>query len=173
MEPEEPSRPAQPPKELDFMKPAIAGGFLLGALSSLPLISLGNALCCLWIQGGGGYAAWLLNKQRPGGLRLGDGALVGVLSGLVGTAVWAAVSIPVQALFFTPEAAAEMRQFMEQLSGSLPPDFAASMAPYLEPGFNLSRLLLGVITFSILGGLFSMIGGILTVGMLNQKRRKV
>jgi hypothetical protein len=140
-------------------------------MSALPVIAFGNCLCCLWIQCGGAIATRLLNKQRPGGLKYGDGALAGVMSSLVGTLVWAAINIPIQALFFTPEAAARMREQMEQFREYLPPDFETSMAPLLEPGFNMSRLLTGVITFSIVSGLFAMIGGILMVALLERQRR--
>jgi hypothetical protein len=166
----EPATPAQPQKELEYLRPAIAGGLFLGLLSSLPFLAFGNCLCGLWIQGGGAIATWLLNKQRPGGLKYGDGALAGVLSSLAGTIVWTAVNIPIQAFFFTPEAAAQMRELMEQYRAWLPPDFETSMAPLLEPGFNLSRLLTGVITFSLVSGLFAMIGGILMVALLNRPR---
>jgi hypothetical protein len=164
-------KPAPAQKDLEFLGPAIAGGLLLGLLSALPFVAFGNCLCCLWIQGGGARAVWLLNKQRPGGLKYGDGALAGVMSGLVGTIVWAAVNIPIQAYLFTPEAATRMREQMEQFREWLPPDFETQMAPLLEPGFNLSRLLTGVITFSIVSGLFAMIGGILMVALLNRPKK--
>jgi hypothetical protein len=142
-------------------------------MSSLPFIAFGNLLCCLWIQAGGAIATWLLDKQRPGGLKYGDGALAGVMSSLVGTIVWAAVNIPIQVLFFTPEAAARMREQMALFREWLPPDFETQMEPLLEPGFNVSRLLTGVITFSIAGGLFAMIGGILMVALLNRPKKEI
>ena len=170
----EPAAQSQPQKELDFFKPALTGGLFLGALSSLPFLNIGNCLCCLWIQGGGGIAAWLLNKQRPGTLKYGDGALVGVLSGLVGTVVSTLISIPVQIVLFTPALAAQMQEELDQLAKQfpdLPPELKQSMAQYFAPGFNMSRVLMGTITFSIIGGLFAMIGGILTVALLKRRSR--
>lgn len=164
---DEPITPSQPPKELDFLRPAITGGFWLGVLSSLPILVLG---CCIWIPGGGGLAAWLLNKQRPGGLKYGDGALVGVLSGLVGTIVSTLVNIPIQMVMYTPAAVAQMKDQFNRLFPDLPPEFQESMARYFTPGFSLPRLLTGTISFSIVGGLFAMIGGILAVALLNRKR---
>lgn len=166
----QPTAPPQTPKELHFLKPAITGGLFLGALSAIPFVNLG---CCLWIPGGGGIGAWLLDKQRPGGLKYGDGALVGVLSGLVGTIVSTLINIPVQAAMFTPAFVAQMHEQLKQarqIWPDLPPDFETSMAPFFTPGFNLARLLMGAISFSILGGLLAMIGGILMVAL--QKRRR-
>src|SRR5262245_35761617 len=78
-EPEESPLEARPPEgpapELDFIQPAVAGGTALGLLSSLPLLSAGNCLCCMWVLGGGGLATYLLSKQQPGRrLTYGDGA---------------------------------------------------------------------------------------------------
>ncbi len=167
----QPSAPPEPQKALDFLRPAITAGFWLGALSSLPILSVA---CFIWIPGGGGYAAWLLNKQKPGGLKYGDGALVGVQSGLVGTIVSAIINVPVQLAMYTPAAVAEMQQQLKQFAVDLdlPPDFVTTMSRYLTPGFSLPRLLMGVIVFSIVGVLFAMIGGILTVGLLNRRRRQ-
>ena len=42
------------------LQPALYGGLLLGVLSALPIISLGNCACCLWVLAGGAMAAYLL-----------------------------------------------------------------------------------------------------------------
>ena len=91
-------KPATPQPELDFMQPALAGGMFLGFLSSIPFISAGNCLCCMWVLLGGGMAAVMLTKQRPSGITYGDGAFVGVLSGLFGALVSTIMSIPVRLL---------------------------------------------------------------------------
>src|SRR5215471_293329 len=98
----EPPPPAPPLREpapmpnLDFVQPALTGGMFLGLLSSLPFIGAANCFCCMWVLLGGGIAAMLLTKQRPSGITYGDGAFVGVLSGLFGAIVGTIVHIPVQ-----------------------------------------------------------------------------
>ena len=69
---------------LDFIQPAIAGGLLLGLLSSLPIISLANLIFGAWILAGGALTAHLVSKQRPSGISYGDGAYGDVLSGCFG-----------------------------------------------------------------------------------------
>src|SRR6187549_2552543 len=92
-------QPSTPPPALDFTQPALAGGMLLGVLSSIPVISAGNCLCCMWVLGGGAFGAFLLMKQRPtGGISYGDGAFVGVMSGLFGAFVATLISIPLKML---------------------------------------------------------------------------
>ena len=39
-----------PPAKL---QPALFGGLFIGVLSALPIINLGNCLCCMWVIGGG------------------------------------------------------------------------------------------------------------------------
>ena len=35
------------------VQPALLGGVVIGTLSALPVISMGNCLCCLWVILGG------------------------------------------------------------------------------------------------------------------------
>src|SRR5262245_23408089 len=86
---------APPAIELEFLKPAVTGGLFLGVVSSIPFIGSLNVLCCLWAQAGGGLAAWMLDRQRPGGLKYGDGAFGGVISGLIGAFVATLINIPI------------------------------------------------------------------------------
>src|SRR5687767_1736426 len=88
-----PRTQAQP--DLDFLKPALAGGLALGILSAIPIVNFVNCICCLWVLAGGGLTAYLLNQQRPGRLTYGDGAFGGVIAGLVGAVVATIISIPV------------------------------------------------------------------------------
>jgi hypothetical protein len=163
------NRPAEPAKELDFLKPSLLGGLALAVLSALPLISAGNILCCLWAQAGGGLSVWLLNKQRPGGLNYSDGALGGVLSGLIGAIITTVISIPIQMLVFTPETIAEMRAQFEK--SELPPAWLDAMTRFMAPGFDLGRTLIILLVYMIAFGLFAMIGGILTTAIIGKKRQ--
>jgi hypothetical protein len=164
-----PSPPAQPQRQLEFFRPAITGGIFLGVLSTVPFFNLG---CCLWLLAGGGMAAFLVNRQRPGQLKLGDGALAGVSAGLVGTIVSTVLSIPIQSAMYTAANIPEIRKQLDEWSTALelPPDFVKQMEPMLTPGFSATRLVAWAICFSIVSGLFAMIGGILTVAMLNRQK---
>ena len=167
------SRSSVPEKDLDFLRPAITGGLALGVLSSIPLIGSLNCVFCLWAQAGGGLAAWLLNMQRPGGLKYSDGAFGGVFSGLIGAIVATVINIPVQMLVMTPERVADVERSMEEFLRQFPnlgPEVREAMLRYLQPGFDLSRTLFLLLVYMIMFGLFAMIGGIITTAILSRRR---
>jgi len=164
-----PGSTSQPQKELDFLKPSLIGGLALGVLSAIPYILMVNVLCCFWVLGGGGLTTWLLNQQRPGGLKYGDGAFGGVFSGLIGAFVATLISIPVQMLTLTPERVAQVQAQFDQVP-QMPPAMREAMLQFLTPGFNLTRTLFGLVFNMILFGLFAMIGGILTVAIVGRKK---
>jgi hypothetical protein len=72
------------------LQPALLAGALIGVLSALPVISLGNCCCCMWIIGGGMLAAYL-DQPAPAG-NVGRGALDGLLAGIVGAFVFLVAS---------------------------------------------------------------------------------
>ena len=162
--------PAQP---LDFIQPALAGGMFLGFFSSLPLISAGNAICCMWVLLGGGIAVVLLTKQRPSGITYGDGAFVGVLSGLFGAIVGTAVQIPVQiisARLFQSEQQ-RFEEWFRQLGVEGPlKDWLLQMA---SGKISVATVLFTFFANLLMWSLFAMIGGIVTVAILRKRAQTI
>ena len=77
------------------MVPALVGGIILGLLSSIPFLNLGNLCCCLWVLLGGAIAAKILINRSPMfPVQSGDGALVGMLAGVVGSAIYLVIGVP-------------------------------------------------------------------------------
>ena len=141
-----------------MLQPALLGGVVIGVLSALPIINLANC-CCAWILFGGGMAAYLMQQQRSSPISLGDGALVGLLAGVIGTCVWTLVSIPLQALLIpfqtglleramanASEMPPEAREFLEALRSG-PAMGAAAVLGFLVTLFVCS-------VFGLIGGLF-------------------
>ena len=83
------------------LQPALFGGLFIGVLSALPIINLGNCLCCLWVVGGGALAVYLMQQNYPYAIQTADGALVGLLAGVIGGALCGLLVIPL-ALAFGP-----------------------------------------------------------------------
>ena len=164
-----------PKKELDFLKPALAGGAFMSILTSLcSLVSTKAKLpalqitCCLWLVGGGALAAYLLNKQRPGGLTYGDGALAGLFSGIFAAILGAVLGIPVRMLI-APELQEAADQFQQQ-SAQMPPAMRDFVLQQLAPGISLTGLLIGLVFGLVLYSIFMTAAGALTVAILNRKK---
>src|SRR5262245_55850597 len=111
------------------LQPALLGGVTIGVLSALPFIQLANC-CCAWVLFGGALAAYLMQQNHPEPILIGDGAIVGLLAGIVGAFVWLIASIPVslamapfqsrmaqRALENASEIAPEMRGLLETFAG--------------------------------------------------------
>ena len=173
-EPEEqmgPPSPVQQPSQqpLDFIQPALAGGMFLGFLSTLPFISMGNCLCCMWVLMGGGIGAVLLARQRPTGITYGDGAFVGVLSGLFGAIVGTAVHIPIQ-IISSRLLSAQPQQFEELLRRmGVEGEMRDWMLRLMSGEISVATVLFFFFMNLLMWSLFAMIGGILTVAILNKK----
>ena len=106
------------------LQPALLGGVAIGVLSALPVINLANC-CCAWILFGGGLAAYLMQQNYPGRISVGDGAIVGLLAGLIGALIWAIIAIPVN-LALGPFQAQMMQRALENAQ-DLPPELRALM----------------------------------------------
>ncbi len=78
------------------LQPALWGGLFIGVLSALPLVNLGNCCCCLWVLAGGALAAYLRQQSLPYQIAAAEGALVGLMAGVVGAIVDTVLSIPLQ-----------------------------------------------------------------------------
>jgi hypothetical protein len=157
--------------DLNFVQPALTGGMFLGLLSSMPLISAGNYLCCLWVVLGGGIAAVLLTRQRPlSSINYGDGAFAGVISGLFGAVVGTIVQTVFRALspaqFFEAQRQA-IEQMMNQVSLEGPMrDFMLRMASgEISAATVAFTFISNVLTYS----LFAMIGGILALAIIRRR----
>jgi len=120
----------------------------MGVLSALPIVGAANACCCLWVVSGGLVAAYLLQQDRPQPITAGDGAIVGLIAGIIGAIIQFALSIPIGMLIGPVE-----RQILERLrdlSGS-----AVSSAPFGMDGAGM----VGVVILRIVAFFFTLIVG--------------
>jgi len=75
-------------------QPAFYAGLAIGVLSALPILNIGNCLCCMWFVGGGALAVYLMQQNHPYAVTSADGALVGLMAGALGGIIAAILSIP-------------------------------------------------------------------------------
>ena len=149
----------------NYTQPALVGGLVLGVLSALPIVSAGNLCCCLWVVSGGLVASYLLQQNHPGPITPGDGALVGLLAGLIGAFVQTIVAIPVEILV-APMERAMLQRFMD-MAGNMPVEmrdafdrYSSNGAPFGMLGVILRRVI-GLVFMLFIGAMFSTLGGLL------------
>ncbi len=154
----------------DFIRPVLIAGAVMGILSSIPLVQFGNCVCCMWGVTGGGFGAWLLGRKQSGGagaLSYGDGALVGVLSGLFGGLLAAVASI-LRLLTIDRDSLAELEETFLELAPEIDPEMFEVFLQFMElsPISVLVTLSINLIVFPM----FAAIGGILMIAIMGRKK---
>jgi len=153
-----------------FVQPAVIGGLVLGVLSALPIVYLGNLCCCLWIISGGAVAAYVLQSNERAPITPADGALAGLLAGLAGAAIHFVLSIPIDIIIGPWE-----RKFGEQLlEMTNNPQMRDIVARSLEQSQNngiafiILRRLFVLPLMLLVGSAFSTVGGVLGAMMFKK-----
>ena len=152
------------------LQPALLGGVTIGVLSALPVINLANC-CCAWILFGGALAAYLMQQNHPEPIQTGDGAIVGLLAGVIGAFVWVIVSVPISVA---------MAPFQSEMAARAMRD-AAAMAPELRAIFeNMSGapaigigLVFGFFVMLCVSTVFGLIGGLFGALMFKKNQPPV
>ena len=134
-----------------FTQPALIGGAVVGVLSALPIVNMGNVCCCLWVVGGGAVAAYVLQQNQSTAIPPGDGAL----AGLAGAVIFLVLSIPIT-LVMAPMQRVMIERVIE--SGRMPPEFRELAGSYAG---GLVGLVLGFVFQLVAGAIFATLGGLL------------
>jgi hypothetical protein len=159
--------------ENKMFKPALIGGVLLGILSALPIIGLFNCVCCAWVIAGGILAARLYVKDSPVAVTLGRGALLGLLTGFIGSIVSTIFSIPLNFLSSSSgmNLIEQLRERMKTMP-NVPPETQALLDTLSNRSdINALMLIFGLIFTLIVFCLFAMLGS--TIGVSIFEKRKV
>jgi hypothetical protein len=150
-----------------MLKPALMGGLVMGVLSALPGVSLGNCCCCAWLVTGGLVAAYVLQSNTPQPITMGDGALVGLLAGLFGAVVNMIVSVPMNIL-----TGPFQQQLVQRFADSQPdlPDNVRQMVDNMGVGaVSVVGTVMAFFMMLILGAIFSSVGGLLGAFFFKKK----
>ena len=135
----------------------------MGVLSALPVVSIGNFCCCLWVIGGGLVAAYVLQANSADPITPSDGALAGLLAGLVGALVHLILSIPIDLVMAPFERA--MAERIIDMTGNV--EMRDMLLRYSQPGpltglvGLLVRRVAGLFVMGFAGAIFSTIGGLI------------
>jgi len=133
------------------------GGAVLGALSAitvLPQLPFIRLICCIWAIVGGALAAYSYVKKSTTPARVGDGAIVGTLAGVIGALIGFA------ALLFVSFYITDRTLVEEQIrnAGLSPERFS----------YDFIILLTGCLAF-VLQVALSLVGGIIGVSIFEQR----
>jgi hypothetical protein len=140
----------------DRLQPALLGGLLIGVLSALPLVSVGNCCCCLWVVSGGALAAYLRQQNLPSQITASEGAIVGLMAGFIGGIASTILSIPLEMAMGPLQ-----QQIMERIL-SANPDFPPEMRDIIERSAASGANVAIKLVFNLTTGLvFGLLGGLL------------
>ena len=99
----------------DTLAAAAVGGMAIGLGSSIPIIGLGNCLCCGWIWGGGVVAVVAHTRMSGRPCEAGKGIWLGLLAGLVGAVIIVVVQTGMQ-LIGMNNVTESIRQSLEKIN---------------------------------------------------------
>jgi hypothetical protein len=145
-----------------YTQPALVGGLFLGVLSALPIVYLGNC-CCLWILGGGIVAAYVLQQNQVEPIKPGDGAMAGLLAGLLGAVIHFVLSIPIDIIAGPWERAFGQRLLEFANNPQLQDTFQRSLDEASQGGiaYVVIRRFGVFLVMLVIAGAFSTVGGVL------------
>jgi len=139
-------------------------------LSALPVISLANC-CCAWILFGGGLAAYLMQQNHPEPIHIGDGAIAGLLSGVIGAFVWLILSIPINLLMAPIQS--EMSQRMLRNASDMAPELRGLLESMSGGPAVGAGLIFMFFVMLFVSSLFGMLGGLFGALMFRKSPRPV
>lgn len=154
-----------------MFKPALIAGMLVGVLSALPFVNLLNCLCCAWVIGGAVFAAHLYVQSSPLIVTLGQGVVLGLLTGAIGGAVQTLFSIPIH-LMMAGMGAGAAQQLLEQVLPNLPAESRETMRSIIGSTGTFGMLFWiasGIMTL-ILYSLIGMMGGAIGVALFEKRK---
>jgi hypothetical protein len=156
----------------NMWKPAAIGGILLGVLSSMPYINYLNLACCAWVIGGGVLAAYLYVKESPAMVTLGQGVILGLLTGVIGTVIVGLFYIPLLLMSSSDSLgfAEQLRKMMDQLPWATNEDRQAFIELTSRKGFVTILYIASMVFQLAIDCLMSMLGGTLGVAIFEKRK---
>ncbi len=148
------------------LKPAIIGGVVIGLLSIIPIVNLGNICCCLWAILGGLLATYLYVKASPLPASPGDGAILGAIAGAVGGVIVIILGIPISIV-----AGGITRELFIRLMESVNPSQAEMIRAQMAAGSTVAGAVVNGIVLAVCLVIFSTLGGLLGVPIFEKRKR--
>jgi hypothetical protein len=151
--------------QLDWKKPALIGGLIVGFGSLVPVVSLANVCLCAWGWIGGIIAAKMLIDRSTIPLTYADGARIGLAAGVIGGLIFFVVQAPLMTW--------QMPTFIEALSKypSVPTEYIETFSQIQQNMVLRATIALASsLIYGVLLAAFCVIGGALGVLMFEKRR---
>jgi hypothetical protein len=150
------------------LQPALYGGIFIGVLSALPIVNMGNCCCCLWVVAGGALAVYLRQQNSSFAVTSSEGALLGLLAGLIGGILAALISIPMMAMMGPFQ-----QRIIEQMINSradIPEETRDMIEKMMQRnvGFGAIAFAMTLVWHVLVGIVFGLLGGMLGVAMFKK-----
>lgn len=152
--------------------PALIGGTIIGFLSALPIINMGNCLCCMWVILGGGLSVYFYWRELPPQVPInsGDGILVGLLAGLFGALFGTFLNYIFMVFGFAPWQ--DIFQNILENTDEMTPELEELLNSFNEgKGLSQAMVLFMLIVNIIQDSIFGMIGGLIGVRLLKNREK--
>jgi hypothetical protein len=147
-----------------FLVPALIGGAVAGVLSGIPLL---GCLCCLWIIGGAMLAVHLAARDYPVRMTPGDGAIIGILTGIVAAVVDTVISIPLQALNL--ELMQRLMDRVAEYSSRLPSNWREMMERSAMTRTSVAWFFFGLVISAAIFAALGALGGVIGASLFGKK----
>ena len=158
------------------VRAALIGGVVLGLLSGIPYLRLGNILCCLWVLLGGALASYLYIKQSATPVQMGEGALIGASAGAIGTFVELIVGVPLTILTGYPENKLIVG-LLERIDPRQAEEYQRRIQPLLDMSFGEQFFhqvfSLGTLLNLLITVVLALVGGLLAVPLFEKRKANI
>ncbi len=152
--------------QVDYKKPALIGGAIVGLLSVMPLLQALSMCLCLWAWVGGAVAAKILISDSPQPITSREGAKVGLLAGLFGALIFFVIE--------TPLTIWQMQAMMDTAAKIVKEPEAVAL--YEKIGRTMSLRVIFALLFTVIGSLFTIgftvLGGMLGVKLFEKRQNQ-
>lgn len=153
-------------------QPALIGGIVLGLLSSIPYVNIGNVLCCMWVLIGGALATYLYIKKSPAPVQMGEGAVLGMIAGGIGFVISVVVGLPLNILAGNPFA----KMFLDWLAKMNPEQGERALEQYerMTSAPFMDQVMAAFTPFIFINLIifvaFGLLGGLLAVPLFEKRK---
>ena len=157
------------PEKPSMLMPALYGGIIMGVISSIPVLSLVNCLCCAGVMFGGFMAVFFYKKELMPGmapLTSSDGLQLGALAGVFGGIVGALLTLVMLKVVGNVNGQMIMNM-LEGFRESIPSENWDQMqTDILAEEVSALKLILGL----VIDVIFGLLGGLIGYSILKPKQ---